>query len=101
MKEVVKFGISIWMLYLNMDKPFNPILVTMIFIHKKGETYQGRINGTPVYCEQVSHHPPICSFFMPGRGYKLFGHLEIQASMGANSVVGSCYGYVQVDFLET
>lgn len=72
MKEVVKFGISIWMLYLNMDKPFNPILVNMIFIHKKGETYQGRINGTPIYCEQVSHHPPICSFFMPGRGYKFF-----------------------------
>jgi hypothetical protein len=37
-------------------KPFNPIL---------GETYQGNFDdGTEVYCEHTSHHPPITNFFM-------------------------------------
>ena len=40
-KSVVAFGITNSVLYLNMEKPFNPIL---------GETFQGWINGCPVYC---------------------------------------------------
>lgn len=37
------------------SKPFNPIL---------GETLQGSIGGIPFYMEQISHHPPITTFFM-------------------------------------
>ncbi len=37
------------------DKPLNPIL---------GETYQGSLaDGSTVYMEQVTHHPPISYFF--------------------------------------
>jgi hypothetical protein len=42
MHEVMKFGLATSLLYMNMEKPFNPIL---------GETYQGRLNGSPIYCE--------------------------------------------------
>jgi hypothetical protein len=45
-----------------MAKPFNPIL---------GETYQTFIDGCPVYGEQISHHPPISSLLMIGRGYQV------------------------------
>lgn len=31
----------------------------------------------------------------------MYGHLEIQAQMGANSVTGVSAGFLQVDFLET
>ena len=35
-------------------QPFNPIL---------GETYQARYpNGVEVFCEQISHHPPVSSW---------------------------------------
>ena len=67
-KSVVAFGITNSVLYLNMEKPFNPIL---------GETFQGWMNGCPVYMEQVSHHPPIASFMLLGRGYKMSGKLSI------------------------
>lgn len=49
-----------------MEKPFNPIL---------GETYQGIVDGCPIYGEQISHHPPISSIYMVGRGYRIFGNL--------------------------
>ncbi|MBS1889768.1 MAG: hypothetical protein JST59_00615 [Actinobacteria bacterium] len=61
---MVAFGITNSILYLNMEKPFNPIL---------GETFQGWMNGCPVYMEQVSHHPPIASLLLMGRGYKMSG----------------------------
>lgn len=61
LKLVLCFQLSSGLLYIGMDKPFNPIL---------GETYQGRIYGCPIYLEQISHHPPIGSIYMVGRGYK-------------------------------
>jgi Oxysterol-binding protein len=39
-------------------KPFNPIL---------GETWQATLSdGTAVYLEQISHHPPVSAFQMKG-----------------------------------
>lgn len=64
LKYCVAFGITNSVLYLNMEKPFNPIL---------GETFQGWINECPIYMEQVSHHPPIAAFMFFGRGYKITG----------------------------
>ena len=64
LKLVAGFGLTNSAMYLSMEKPFNPIL---------GETFQGWINGCPVYVEQISHHPPIAAFILFGRGYKVTG----------------------------
>lgn len=40
MKFAIAFGLTNSILYINMEKPFNPIL---------GETFQGWINGCPIY----------------------------------------------------
>jgi len=60
MKRAICFSVGNILLYLEMTKPFNPVL---------GETYQGFIDGCPIYGEQTSHHPPISSLFFVGRGY--------------------------------
>jgi hypothetical protein len=75
----MSFGISASVIYIRMDKPFNPIL---------GETYQSSIDGCPVYGEQISHHPPISAVFLKGRGYTLYGHLEAKVEMSLNSANG-------------
>ena len=60
------FSLAYGNLYIDMEKPFNPIL---------GETFQGWVNGCPVYAEQISHHPPISAIYMVGRGYKVYAIL--------------------------
>lgn len=56
--------------------PLNPIL---------GETLiQQSVNGTTVYCEQTSHHPPISHFLIEGpsnNAFKMFGHIEYKVAM--------------------
>lgn len=64
MKYVIAFGFTVSLLYVKMEKPFNPIL---------GETMQCSFGGCPVYLEQVCHHPPIASYYMVGRGYRIYG----------------------------
>jgi len=64
LKAILASTMGSSLIYLTMEKPFNPIL---------GETYQCWIDGCPVYFEQISHHPPIASYFMKGRGYELSG----------------------------
>ena len=41
-----------------------------------------------MFLEQISHHPPIGSFYMVGRGYKLYGQVEPKISFGMNNVKG-------------
>jgi hypothetical protein len=65
MKYVMVFALSHSINFIIMEKPFNPIL---------GETFQGWLNGCPIFLEQISHHPPISAFFMQGRGYKIYGN---------------------------
>ncbi len=67
MKAVIAYSIGNLLLYINMAKPFNPVI---------GETYQGFIDGCPLYGEQSSHHPPISSLLMIGRGYFVHANLE-------------------------
>jgi hypothetical protein len=62
--RTVAFGVSNSLLYLSMEKPFNPIL---------GETFQCWVNGCPAYAEQISHHPPIAALLFKGRGYTVSG----------------------------
>ena len=53
---VIAYGVSGLHLIVSMAKPFNPIL---------GESYEGRFpDGTKVYCEHISHHPPITRFYL-------------------------------------
>lgn len=89
MAAVMAFSLSFTILYLNLEKPFNPIL---------GETCQLWIKGCPVYLEQISHHPPIAAFIMYGRGYKIYGNLESTASIGPNTVTGGNEGKIIVEF---
>lgn len=70
--KTIIFGLTNSVLYLSMEKPFNPIL---------GETFQCWINGCPAYAEQISHHPPIGALMLKGRGYQITGKvLLIQLS---------------------
>jgi len=71
---------------ITLKKAFNPIL---------GETYQGVFpDGTRIYCEQSSHHPPITSWevFGPNDCYKMYGYGEWTASFRGNSVKGAQRG---------
>lgn len=86
MKYVTAFLIS--GLHLNpvlcrSKAPFNPIL---------GETYQARkSDGTTIYLEQTSHHPPTSNLLLvgPEKNYELFGYAVVNATLtGANSLKG-------------
>ncbi|CAD8111127.1 unnamed protein product [Paramecium sonneborni] len=88
-KLVAQFSLAYNIMFLNLEKPFNPIL---------GETFQGYMNGNLLYCEQISHHPPVLGLYVIGRNFKLTGHLESQANFSANSITGQNYGYLQVTF---
>lgn len=88
-KLVVVFSIIYGGLYIDMAKPFNPIL---------GETYQGWVNGCPVYGEQISHHPPISAFLMYGRGYRVSGTIEPKIDIGVKTATGVNEGEYLVRF---
>ena len=89
--QVLCFILSSLHMSISQKKPFNPIL---------GETFQGWIKGCPIYCEQISHHPPISSFLMLGHKFKIQGNFEIAASMHPNSVTGKQLGLGQVIFYD-
>ena len=79
LKQFIIFEISINALALSVRKPFNPIL---------GETYQGEIAGCPIFLEQISHHPPVTSIYFVGRGYKVYGTMQIDVNLRLNYVRG-------------
>jgi hypothetical protein len=61
-------------------KPLNPIL---------GETYEMLYeDGSKIYLEQTSHHPPISHFWMigPNNFYKFHGFSNFTSSAGLNSL---------------
>lgn len=62
-------------------KPFNPIL---------GETLQATFaDGSEIYCEHTSHHPPISNYLMypkDKKGYIYYGFYEFVGSMSGNSL---------------
>lgn len=66
-------------------KPFNPIL---------GETWQAKYdNGTEIFMEQTSHHPPISHFHVvpADNSYQLSGWGGWNASFRGNSLKGYIY----------
>lgn len=63
-------------------KPFNPIL---------GETYEATYeDGSEIYMEQSSHHPPVSNFEVigPDNSWHVYGFGEWSAGFRANSVKG-------------
>lgn len=59
--------------YEDFRKPFNPIL---------GETWQATLpqDGTQLFVEQISHHPPVSAFQMQGPGQMVMSSTDIAAS---------------------
>ena len=94
MKMVIAFAISGLHLAVTQLKPFNPLL---------GETLEGGLDdGSLIYCEHVSHHPPISSFLMygPNNIYQLSGYYQYKMSFSANSLSGTQYGPNDVRFAD-
>jgi hypothetical protein len=61
-------------------KPLNPIL---------GETYEmGYEDGSRIYLEQTSHHPPITHFLLygPNNSFKYYGYSNFTTTAGLNSL---------------
>lgn len=78
-KYATLLAISVGTLGISMQKPFNPIL---------GETLQTRIDGCPIYLEQISHHPSIGAYLFIGRGFKIHGQIQPKINFGLNNVKG-------------
>jgi hypothetical protein len=75
-------------------KPFNPVL---------GETYQATFeDGTRIFAEQASHHPPITCWqvFGPEDCYHFYGFGEWSASFRGNSVKGHQAGPNIINFAD-
>jgi len=96
LKNVVAFTISGLcrnITELGNNGPLNPIL---------GETYYAeKSDGTKLYCEQISHHPPVSAYLMehPTRAYKLYGTGEVTAKMtGFNTINGQKIGDTIIEF---
>jgi hypothetical protein len=73
--------------------PLNPVL---------GETYYAeKRDGVKLYCEQITHHPPVSAYLMnhSNGSYKLYGTGEVTAKMaGFNTINGQKLGQTFVEF---
>ena len=78
--------------FLNWAKPFNPIL---------GETWQASLSdGTRVFMEQISHHPPLSSFEMigPEEIWNFHGLSQPCVSYKSNAIKTSAKGHRRIGF---
>lgn len=92
LKLAVTFSLASVYLCCSQLKPFNPLL---------GETMQGEFpDGTKIYLEHVSHHPPIARFLVEDvdGGYTLSGYHEVVGKMGANNLVSGLRGPTDLIF---
>ncbi len=65
MKLVITATLATFHVNLSFHKPLNPIL---------GETVSGHLeDGTQLYAEQISHHPPVSYFYGVGKKYQYSG----------------------------
>lgn len=80
--------------YQSWRKPFNPIL---------GETWQAQLSdGTVVFMEQMSHHPPVTAFHMIGAGnkYEFHGISQPEVSFKTNAIKTAAKGYRRLTFAD-
>ena len=94
LKFVISFIVSGMHQVATQRKPFNPII---------GETYEGVWpDGTRIYVEHVSHHPPISCFLVENHEglYFVEGSYEYTAKVTdlGNSVTGRQAGKNRVHF---
>mmetsp|Transcript_34318 Transcript_34318/g.61890 ORF Transcript_34318/g.61890 Transcript_34318/m.61890 type:complete len:375 (-) Transcript_34318:827-1951(-) len=92
MKYIVCFAVSGLSRQISFHKPFNPIL---------GETYQAVYdNGVKIFCEQISHHPPVSSWQLMDLANKVhfYGNGNWVAGIKGNSVKGRQSGKNCVEF---
>jgi len=98
MKNVVCFflsGIGRNSAEFQNNGPLNPILGETYIAHKK--------DGTGMFCEQISHHPPVSAYLIigPGRSYKLYGTGELDVKMnGFNNIIGRRIGKTTIEFAD-
>ena len=72
------------------EKPLNPIL---------GETFQARgQDGSRIYLEQISHHPPISYMSVEHENYQLTGSMEWVIRAGLQSAEVEYIGSRDVTF---
>lgn len=89
-------------------KPFNPILgetfqVILMIIYLNLYIIKGFWpDGTAIYLEHTSHHPPISSFLVTDYNdrYLYYGYYEYKASLKGNSLVGRQEGPNNIQFLD-
>ncbi|KAG1669308.1 hypothetical protein FOA52_014869 [Chlamydomonas sp. UWO 241] len=94
MKYVVAFAVAGLSRQVSFHKPFNPIL---------GETFQATYpNGVEVYCEQISHHPPVSSWQVvdPKGRFMFYGNGNWVAGIKGNAVKGRQSGINCVTFAD-
>lgn len=94
MRYVVAFAVSGLCRQVSFHKPFNPVL---------GETYQATYaNGLQVFCEQISHHPPISSWqvYGPDGKFVFYGNGNWVAGIKGNAVKGRQTGVNCVQFAD-
>jgi hypothetical protein len=94
MKLVITYAVAGLHMNIKQLKPFNPIL---------GETYEGFWpDGTQIYIEHMSHHPPISRFLlMSENNWRFYGYYEYVAKLKGftGNVIGGCFkGPNIVDF---
>jgi hypothetical protein len=77
LKFCTSFSLSIGLLSFEVEIPLKSYM---------GETYQGWINGCPVYVEHISSSPIIFALFMQGRGYKLYGKYKSITELYSNEL---------------
>jgi len=74
------------------NKPLNPLL---------GETYQTTLpDGSTIFVEQVSHHPPISYLLMEGPDglYRFQGYSTFSVRAYINSISLEVTGYKKITF---
>ncbi len=94
MKLVVSFAVAGLHLAVTQLKPFNPLL---------GETLEGSFDdGTKLFCEHISHHPPITAFLAqgPAASYTLSGYYNYKINFSANSMLGTQSGPNNITFAD-
>lgn len=92
MKFVMAHNLSFFYKEKIFEKPLNPIL---------GETFQARgQDGSYIYMEQTSHHPPISHFYIegPNGNYKLTGWSQHGIKVGVNSCNLHADGHKEITF---
>ena len=75
--------ISGFYMYLRKSRYLNPFL---------GETCQYQLeDGTEVYSEQTSHHPPVCNLYIvgPNKSYVLFGSIAPEGKFKITYSIGT------------